>query len=162
MHTPTKVRFEMKGRLKALLGICIAILIVSGPGAQGKKTDKPGETRIEWIVFDGDLSGEQEVEGCCPNAGPFPEYRMTLSFDVGDLAGTYDGQLFINTYGTGRNREYIVQFWNDEIGIEIIGGVIVYDRKNKVLTVTFEDEECVDIETGDHIAWVTFTLVRSP
>jgi hypothetical protein len=155
----------MKKRLIAFVGIfCMAILIVSSADAQ-RKPEKPSKSNTEWIAFDGDLVGGQEVEGCCPNAGPWPAYTMTLLFKVGDFPpGTYDGQLFINTYGAGRNHKYKVQFWNNEIGlfIEIIGGVIDNDRKNKVLTVTFTDEECVDGWTGNHIAYVTFTLVRHP
>jgi hypothetical protein len=158
----------MKGRLIAFISIfCIAVLIVSGQDAQGKpdKPDKPGTPEAEWIAFDGDLVGGQAVVGCCPNAGPWPEYTMTLLFEAGDFPPkTYDGQLFINYYGAGRNQKYKVQFWNDEIGlfIEIIGGVIEYDRKNKILTVTFTDDECVDGVTGNHIDYVTFTLVRHP
>lgn len=156
----------MKGRLIASVGIfCIAILIVSGQDAQGKP-DKPGKSKTEWIAFDGDLIGGQAVEGCCPNDGPWPAYTMMLKFKVpGFLPDIfYDGQLFINYYGAGRNQKYKVQFWNNETGlfIEIIGGVIKRDRKNKVLTVTFTDEECVDGWTGTHIAYVTFTLVRRP
>ncbi len=157
----------MKGRLIALVGIfCIAILIFSGHDAQGKKPDKPpGKSKTEWIEFWGDLEGGQPVEGCCPNAGPWPEYTMTLKFGSYNFSpGTYDGQLFINYYGAGRNQKYIVQFWWDyenDLGIEIIGGVIDHDRKNKVLTVTFENEECWHLKTGTPIKLVSFTLVRS-
>jgi hypothetical protein len=34
-------------------------------------------------MFFGDLQGAEEVEDCCPNDGPFPEYGMTLLFEVG-------------------------------------------------------------------------------
>ena len=154
----------MKGRLIAFVGIfCIAVLIVSGQDAQDKP-DKPVPSKAEWIAFDGDLVGGQAVVGCCPNAGPFPEYRMCLNFWVGTYPpGWYDGQLFINYYGAGRNRKYIVQFWNDALpglAIEIIGGVIDYDKKNGVLTVTFTDELCVDLWTQAPIARVNFTLKR--
>jgi hypothetical protein len=160
---------EMKGRLVALVGVfCIASLIVFGADAKGKpdKPPKPNGPETELIVFTGDLEGGQEVEGCCPNAGPFPPYTMDLDFPVGDLQpGTYDGQLFINFYGAGRDQKYKVQFWNDDIGlaIEIIGGVIFNDKKNKVLRVEFsaDYDECVDLYTKEHIAWVTFTLERS-
>jgi hypothetical protein len=164
MHISTEGRCEMKGRLIVFVGIfCIAVLVISGQDAQGKP-DKPGESKAEWIAFDGDLVGGQPVVGCCPNAGPWPEYTMTLLFEAGDFpSGTY-GELFINYYGAGRNQKYKVQFWNNEIDlfIEIIGGVIDQDRKNKILTVTFTDEECVNGWTGNHIAYVTFTLVRHP
>ena len=125
------------------------------------KPFKPGKPEKEWIAFDGDLVGSQVVEGCCPNAGPFPEYTMTLNFDVGCVpANTYDGYLFINGYGAGRNHAYIVQFWKkDEIFIQIIGGDIDYDKWNRVLTVTFENAECVDYCSGI-TTLVTFKLVR--
>ena len=129
------------------------------------KPDKPGLPDPEWIEFWGeDLNGGQEVIGCCPNAGPWPEYTMTLLFDVSEVltAGTYDGQLFINYYGAGRNQKYRVQFWKDydlDFGIEIIGGVIERDKKNKVLTVTFENEECFEYWT-ETTTLVNFTLVR--
>ncbi len=128
------------------------------------KPDKPGKSKTEWIAFDGDLVGGQPVDGCCPNAGPFPAYTMTLAKDVGCVpAGTtINGYLFINGYGAGRDHAYIVQFWKDpEIFIEIIGGDIDYDKWNRVLTVTFENAECVDYCTGT-TTLVTFTLVRSP
>ena len=164
----------MKGKFIAFVGIfCIAILIVLGADAKGKpdKPDKPGKPEKEWIQFTGDLVGGQMVEGCCPNAGPFPEYTMTLKFGSSYFPpyfppGTYDeGWLFINTYGAGRNRKYKVQFWWNydlDLGIEIIGGVIEGDKKTKVLTVTFTNEECVHIKSGDPIAVVTFKLVRRP
>jgi hypothetical protein len=160
----------MKRRLIAFVGIfCIPVLIVSGAYAQGKP-DKPGNSQTEWIEFSGALKGGEAVNGCCPNAGPYPPYRMILNFEVGThAAGTsYDGQLFINYYGAGKNRHYIVQFWtgdkpgDSDVAIEIIGGVIVFDRTSKVLTVTFTNELCVDMITGQTIADVSFTLVRGP
>ena len=154
----------MKGRLIAFIGIfCIAILIVSGVNAdKPPKPPKPGGTTAECIVFTGDLIGGQEVEGCCPNAGPFPAYTMTLD-SLGLLDGTYEGQLFINYHGAGRNKKYIVQFWNDDLGvaIEIIGGVIDNDKKNKVLTVTFEDETGWDLINDIPIPNMSFVLVRT-
>jgi hypothetical protein len=156
----------MKRRLIAFVGIfCIPVLIVSGAYAQGKP-DKPGNSQTERIVFSGDLTGDQAVSGCCPNAGPFPAYHMTLNFKVGTHeAGTpIDGYLFINYYGAGKNREYIVQFWTQDrdVAIQIIGGDIDFDKTTKVLTVTFENELCVDMITGQTITDVTFTLVRRP
>jgi hypothetical protein len=132
-------------------------------GLEAKKPDKPVQTPSEWIYFEGDLAGGEEVEGCCPNAGPFPEYTMTLDFP-GDhpLDGTHDGYLFINNFGVGRDHGYIVQFWNDDIGIEIIGGVVDNDKKNKILTVTFTNQMCTDLYTGNNIAAVSFVLVRTP
>jgi hypothetical protein len=174
----------MKVRLYALLGICIAILIVSGPDAQGKKPVKPDITESETIIFTGDLEGDQEVEGPW-GPGSYPEYTMTLSFDVGELAGPLyipagipiNGQLWINHgHGTMR-KKYIVHFWTDEFGIEIIGGVIDYDRKTEVTTVTFTDEVCsmcealelddAGVPTGECFdPWISFEvnfiLVRKP
>jgi len=139
----------MKGKLIAFASIlCIASLMVSGANA-GKpiKGDKPGnkgKTQTELIVFTGDLTGEQEVEGCCPNAGPFPEYTLTLtkplSFTDGTVfpAGDHEGQVFMN----GGKFQFWTEGWpDDHICIEIYGGVEDYDRKAKVLTVTFDDVE---------------------
>jgi hypothetical protein len=159
------ITMTFKGRLIVFLGIfCIATLIASSQVAQGKP-DKPGKSHTEWIQFIGDLEGGQPVDGCCPNAGPNPEYRMYLSFQVGEYpAGWYDGYLFINHYGAGRDSKYIVQFWKEgcDAAIEIIGGVIDYDKRTKILTVTFTDEVCWDLCTGSPITEVTFTLIRQP
>ncbi len=126
---------------------------------------KGGKSKTEWIGFYGeDLFGGQAVDGCCPNAGPWPAYQMYLPNGWGNLPpGTYDGQLFINRYGAGRNRKYIVQFWNDDIGMgmEIIGGVIDYDKKNKVLTVTFEDATGWDYKNDTILPNMSFVLVRT-
>ena len=140
----------------------MAVLIVSGVDAKGKP-DRPGGPGAEEIEFSGvDLQGWQIVEGCCPNAGPFPDYTLTLTRNLGELpAGTHDGQLFVNYYGAGRNRQYVVQFWNALGGIEIIGGVIHEDRRNKVTAVEFTNEACLDLDTGETIAVVNFVLVRS-
>jgi len=155
----------MNGRLVAFVGIfCIGILIVTSVSAE--KPPKPPKTpglTTEWIAFSGDLVGGEVVVGCCPNAGPSPEYVMTLSEDAfGVLAGTYPGYLFINNYRSGRNREYMVQFYyDDEVNFRITGGVIHNDKKNKILTVTFTDEDCYHQISEDIIASVTFTLVRT-
>ena len=157
-----------KTRLTMFLAIfCIVILTASSQVAKGKpdKPENPGQSHTEWIEFTGDLIGGQPVDDCCPNAGPFPGYRMYLSFWVGDNPpGWYDGQLFINNYGAGRDHEYKVQFWNNELclWIEIIGGVIYSDRKTKVLTVIFTKEDCVDRFTDEIVKQVSFTLVRGP
>jgi hypothetical protein len=125
------------------------------------------------IIFkDGDLEGNEIVMGCCPNAGPSPVYTMTLSntFPFEDLRGTYTGKIFMN--GTGRQSPgaYIVQFWwsenasDDTTFIEIRGGVARKDKRTKILTVTFVDDQCeifinhVSIDT----VWVDFTLIRDP
>jgi hypothetical protein len=172
IYTPTKGRYAMKGRFFAFVFIfCIAVLIVSGQEAQGKP-DRPGEPdnpTAEWIEFQGpDLvtpEGGEVVYGCCPNAGPFPEYTMILGFEFAGIPANtpIDGWLYINYYGAGRDQKYKVQFWWDydlDLGIEIIGGEIYHDRKNKVLTVTFTNDECVYIKSKTLIQLVNFTLVR--
>ena len=144
----------MKGRLVAFAGVfCIAILIVSGANAdKPPKEDKPPKTEAECIVFTEDLQsveGGTVIEGCCPNAGPWPAYTMTLNV-IGIPLDTYDGQLFINQFGTGPSAQYKVQFWTwdsetetpgtGDYFFEIVGGEIVRDRRAKTLTVTFTDE----------------------
>ena len=64
--------------------LCIATLLFAGVNAidvtqkpdKSGKPDKPGSAPedVQWMQFDGDLSGAECVEGCCPNAGPFPVY----------------------------------------------------------------------------------------
>jgi len=137
---------------------------------QGKpdKPVKPDNPKAEQITFQGDLEGDEAVFGCCPNAGPFPVYTMTLGFEFAGIeAGTpIDGWLFINYYGAGRDQKYKVQFWwNYDLdqGIEIIGGEIYHDRQAKVLTVTFTNDECVCIKSKIPIPQlVNFTLERYP
>jgi hypothetical protein len=164
----------MKGKLIALASIlCIASLMASGANA-GKpdkplgKPDKPGNTQTEWIGFTGNFVGGEEVEGCCPNAGPFPEYTLALKKDLvfsnGNIypIGTYDGQVFMN----GDKFQFWTEGWpNDHICIEIYGGVEDYDRKAKVLTVTFDDVEWnamhEDLEKTP-IGLVSFVLTRIP
>ena len=159
----------MKARRIALVSIfCVVSLVVFGANAKDKpdktdRPDKPDTSTTELIAFTGDLVGAQEVEGCCPNAGPFPPYTIAVPNSVGLLSqGTYEGQLFINRYGVGRDQKYIVQFWNEEIAIEIIGGVITQDKKSKVLTVTFENETCVDLYNKTFVANLSFVLTRAP
>jgi hypothetical protein len=174
----------MNSRCGAFAAVsCVALLVVSGAIA-GKpdkppKPEKPDETAKEWIAFSGDLVGGQEVEGCCPNAGPAPGYTLTLPYGLGVKGdptycppGRYDGHIFMNFWGAGRDQQYLVRFRGvneamDSISIEITGGVIEKDRKNKVLTVTFENDNCWELlddcpraPCGDLIAVVNFTLVR--
>ena len=162
----------MKGKLIAFTSIlCIASLMVSGANA-GKpiKGDKPGnkgKTQTELIVFAGDLTGEQEVESCCPNAGPFPEYTLNLAknltFDDGTVfpAGPHAGHVFMN----GGKFQFWTEGWpDDHICIEIYGGVEDYDRKAKVLTVTFDDVEwnVMHEPKEDPLQKLTFVLTRFP
>ena len=150
------------------------------------KSDNPKKTKAECIVFIGALEtapGSEVVKGCCPNAGPFPAYTMTLDLhdaNGNDYVGDYDGQLFMNFASEG----YKVQFWNwdsdtetpgvGNIFFEINGGDIIYDRKNKYLHVAFsnaqptlwlydddwdaEDRCCA---TEAPVDKVTFELVRT-
>jgi hypothetical protein len=178
----------MKGKLIAFASIlCIASLMVSGanadkPDKPGKPDDPPGEL----IVFTGDLQGWAHVEGCCPKSGPSPRYTIFLENDlVTDSvppvtvyeAGTYDGELFMNGYGAGQDRKYIVQFHaccthvdsvddckglHPEMKFEIIAGTRVHDKKNKVLTVTFVDEPYwTDWNRGEHAGTVSFKITRA-
>jgi len=143
-----------------------------------KPKPKP-EQNSEWITFSGDLYGEQEVVGCCPNAGPWPEYTMTLSevFQTVFEPGTYHGHIFMNCFGRNMLWDYIVQFWWGEGGddyfyeyfIEIRGGEAHKDKKTKILTVTFIDVPCYEIwKRGDLLTTenleviVNFTLTRDP
>ena len=169
----------MKGRLAAFVGIfCIAMLVVSGANAdkppKEPKPPRPSNIAVECITFSGlDLEGHQQVEDCCPNAGPFPLYKMTLPNGFGHHdVGTYDGELFMNSMRVGQNRQYVVQFTGDHISsedhisIEIRGGVIEYDKKTKVLTVTFTRENCMCTEMCDECPIlfsdpVEFTLERT-
>jgi hypothetical protein len=163
----------MKAERAAIVGILfIAMLVVSGanadkPEGQGKPA-KPPSTSGECIVFTGDLAGKQVVEGCCPNRGPFPAYMMTLSDEIlrGIPWGVYPGNVFMNQWGPGRTRQYIVQFWtpSDALFLEVKGGVVREETKNK-LTVDFDFENsfCQDYSMGRDEPCLrppTFTLVR--
>jgi hypothetical protein len=159
----------MKGKLIAFASIlCIASLMVSGANA-GKpdKPDKPGKTKTEWIGFTGDFVGGEEVEGCCPNAGPFPKYTLTLTkeltFSDGTIfaAGPHNGQVFMN----GGKFQFWTGGWPDyHICIEIYGGVEDYDRKAKVLTVTFDDVEWNVMHDTEAYPYenLSFVLTRIP
>ena len=147
------------------------------------KSDNPKKTKAECILFTEDLLGMAEVEGCCPNAGPFPAYTMTFTFDFPNehpLDGTYDGQLFMNF---AADQGYKVQFWNwdsdsetpgvGNIFFEIYGGDIIYDRKSNFLNVTFTDAQPTlwlyddwdaDVGSGAIVApvdLVSFELVKT-
>ena len=167
----------MKSKRISVLILSIALilsvtLILASSGLSKR------EVNTERITFSGDLYGDQEVVGCCPNAGPWPEYTMTLS-DVFPQVMTgeeHDGHIFMNGFGHKMEWAYIVQFWWGEGGdgyfydyfIEIRGGVVHNDRKTKILTVTFENVPCYEIwkrgelltETIEVI--ITFNLTRDP
>jgi hypothetical protein len=164
----------MKAERVAIVGILfIAMLVVSGanadkPDGQGKP-GKPPSTSKECIVFTGDLAGKQVVEGCCPNRGPYPAYTMTLSDGIlTDIpGGEYPGNVFMNQWGPGRTRQYIVQFWtpDDVLFLEVKGGLVSEEAKDK-LTVEFspDNSDCWDYSgTRDQRCGhdPTFTLVRT-
>ena len=164
----------MKRRLYVFIGIfCIAILTVSSQSTQGKPDKPPGKDKPhpEWIQFLGpDLvtpEGGEVVEGCCPNAGPNPPYSLFVNFPVYDVpAGLRHGNVFMNVFGHGQNREYLVKFGftyeETYYCLKILGGVMDYDKQSRVLTVTFTDAPCTDNNTGAPIAEVNFTLIRYP
>jgi hypothetical protein len=177
----------MKTRLAVLGGVfCIVIFAVSFADAKGKppKPEKPAKPNLttECIVFtdnqnDDDLEhvyleGGQDCAtvGCCPNAGPFPQYVMTLynvcytsAFNTTDCLQEDPvlGLLFMN--GFGRNAPYegwLVQFWTcdyrarrpvgGDFFLQIRGGTEVpQPKKSKVEVIEFLDAE-------DAILWVYY------
>jgi hypothetical protein len=163
----------MKGRVIAVVCIfCVA-------GFIGLTADAKKPPTAECIIFTGDLAsaGETQIVGCCPNAGPWPDYRMTLTTGT-QLDGTFDGQLFINYFGTGANQLYKVQFWtwdfdhetpgDGDFFFEIKGGDIDRDRRAKTLTVTFTEEMATGWKYYDgggstpfDIPNVSFVLLRT-
>ncbi len=171
----------MKAKVISFLALSMALILVSCEYESPPTQNTPGvETQIldkkphdgDLIIFkEGDLAGNDTVMGCCPNAGPSPEYTMTLSgpFPAGISGRALDGNIFMNFTGRQSPGDYIVQFWwsenvIDTTFIEIRGGVAHKDKRTKILTVTFEDAQCeiwinhVYIET----VWVGFTLIRDP
>ncbi len=94
------------------------------------------------ITFTGDLVGDEEVFGCCPNAGPTPLYSslelIEPPFPVG-ISGKYvDGEIFMNFTGPQSPGAYLIKFWSGSLYLEIRGGVAHKDKRTKILTVTFE------------------------
>jgi hypothetical protein len=152
----------MKGR-RVVFGVvfCVAMLAVSGASADKPedkvKPDKPrvpGQTKAECIVFSGDLESVPDgtqIEGCCLNAGPWPEYTMVLDLGVLWPKGETDGFLHIGTWLPGPDGGYVVQFWDYDVDagppgpgnfmFEIWGGDVVRDRKKKLITVTFGGDD---------------------
>jgi hypothetical protein len=184
---PTKGGFSLQGqrhltrkRLLTLFTLSLVLvacdtqpLDMDTPDAQFAKPDRPDKppkpVSGELITLTGDLAGEEIVEGCCPNAGPFPEYTVTFDSRFPDgIAGTHTGNIFMNSFGRKAEWDYIVQFWweAEPSGylVEIRGGEKEYDNRAKILTVTFENEtmtitdpggDCIDVD-------VSFTLTRAP
>jgi hypothetical protein len=143
-------------------------LAKTGKPDRPEKPAKPSS--CELITFTGDLAGSDEVEGCCPNAGPFPAYKMTLSslaFPDG-ISGEHDGNIFMNSLGRRVEGDYMVQSWwgaePDDYFIEIRGGELEYDKRNKVLAVTFEEESMTIRHADDDPTSVdvTFAVTREP
>jgi hypothetical protein len=148
---------------------------VDTPDPQFAKPEKPEKppkpASAELITFTGDLVGNQDVTGCCPNAGPFPEYTMTYSeatFPPG-ISGEHTGHIFMNSFGPKAEWDYLVQFWWGEepdavYFTEIRGGEEKYDRRTKVLTVTFDQEEMTIIDPVGNSSCVdvSFVLTRAP
>jgi hypothetical protein len=159
----------MKARLVSLVGILCIAFSASVADAKPKpdkpgKPPRPGNIAAECIEFTGpDLQGKQVVEGCCPNAGPFPAYTMTVDLGV---AGIYDearaGYLFakpVTTRVKGQKTvRYKVQFWtwnsdNDETPgdgdyfIEVYADGDDIDETENVLTVTFNNDHGDDTAT---------------
>lgn len=166
----------MKGRLAALLGVfCIAVLVVSAVNAG--KPQNPG-TPTDLIIFGGDLEGQAIVEECCPNAGPNPPYTMTVTRDLGYdggpqvPAGTYDGFIFMNFFGTKKNQQYYVKFWGASssspglnVAFGIKGGIIYQEKKSDVLFVDFDGDILYTLDEfgvlNEPIEAVYFTLERT-
>ena len=170
----------MKSIVISVLMLSMSIFFVSCEN-EGQLTQSTSdvETQIldkrdfsEHITFTGDLEGEEDVLGCCPNAGPSPEYTLTLSetFPVEAIRGTYDGEIFMNNTGRQSPGDYMVQFFYVELltgetmYLEIRGGVAERDKRTKVLTVTFTAADTVcEIEIDGELTYtvpVNFILTR--
>ena len=176
---PTMKRFLTLFALPLVLVACETQPVgVDTPDAQFAKGDNPNKpdkppkpVGSELITFEGDLIGSMEVAGCCPNAGPFPAYTMTLEsppFPAGISGVPQTGNIFMNSAGRKAQWDYVVQFWwgdePDNYFIEIKGGEKEYDKRTKILTVDFADEEMTIIHADEDptVVDVTFTLTRAP
>ena len=149
----------MKSKKISVLVLSISLILVSLILVSSFGLSKRPKQNSEWIIFSGDLNGDQEVIGCCPNAGPNPEYTMTLSevfFDVfpsSEINEPHVGHIFMNVFinlsehGRGKRKAmYLVKFWwtegETDYFIEIRGGDIESNKKPKSLTVTFDEVPC--------------------
>ena len=164
--------------------LSITLILVSLTLVSSFGLSKRPKQNSEWIIFSGDLEGSQEVVGCCPNAGPNPEYTMTLSevfFDVfpsSEINEPHVGHIFMNVFinrsehvGGKRKAMYLVKFWWGEgdddyfydYFIEVRGGDIESSKKTKSLTVTFDEVPCkiwIDDDAPTATVTVSFTLTR--
>jgi hypothetical protein len=131
------------------------------------------------IIFEGDLEGQAIVEGCCPNAGPNPRYTMTVPYDLGTapgqqvFAGVYEGYIFMNTFGTRKNRQYYVKFWGSSpdppglnIAFGIKGGIFIdHGKKSDILEVEFNGDLLYTLDEygvfEEIIGPVYFRLIRT-
>ena len=161
----------MKSKNISVLVLSITLILVSLIFVSSFGLSKPNPKPTgELITFTGDLTGSEIVEGCCPNAGPFPEYTMTLYGNFPDeFQGPHTGQIFLNSFGRKLPWDYKVQFWwtedETEYFIEIRGGEVHKDKKTKILTVTFENVPSYEIWIGWDLqepVTVSFTLTRDP
>lgn len=158
--------------------IC-GMLVATGIEAKkpdGVKPDNPNKVKAELIAFTGALVGWEEVEGCCPNAGPDPEYQMTLPDGLSDSDGievypadTYNGFLFMNSWSFEEESGYLVQFWasrdedEEPLTFEIICGTTVYDRKTRVLRVSCDEQPWWNhYDRNIDMGPVSFEILRVP
>jgi hypothetical protein len=163
----------MKSKINSILIVSITMILVSlilVTSGLSKPRPNPN-SNPELIIFEGDLEGNQEVVGCCPNAGPNPEYTMFLSDTFPpEFRGEHTGKIFMNSFGHNMQWDYKVQFWWNESDtqyfIEIRGGEVHRDRKTKILTVTFDNVLCYEIWIGYDLqtdpVYVTFNITRDP
>jgi hypothetical protein len=156
----------MKSKVISILILSITLFLSITLILASVGLSKP-KLKYELITFEGDLDGSQEIAGCCPNAGPFPEYTMFLSNEFPNLiSGKHEGQVFMNRFGAGKTQSYKVQFWwtsDKDYFIEIIGGNIEENKKMKILTVTFVEVPCriwINNEETETIN-VNFILTRT-
>ena len=173
----------MKGRVVVFtVALCITGLVASGvfadkPEKPPGKPATPGET-TDLIIFEGDLKGSAIVLGCCPNAGPNPEYTMTVNRDLGYEGGlqvpkgTYDGFIFMNFFGTRKNQQYYIKFWGSSsttpglnVAFGIKGGVIYQEKKSDTLRVEFDGDDLYTLDSegvlDEYIDTVYFILERT-
>jgi hypothetical protein len=126
--------------------------------------------RSDWITFTGNLTGDQEVFGCCPNRGPFPEYTMFLSGPFpSEISGRQlEGNIFMNRFGRRLPWNYKVSFWwteentTDTTLIVVRGGETEWNKKAGLLKVTFTQDTCwIYYPNGvEDIIYVDFVLTR--
>ena len=169
---PTMKRFLTLFALPLVLVACDTQPVgVDTPDAQFAKVEKkPKPVGSELITFEGDLAGGQPVAGCCPNAGPFPAYTMTFVETLPDeISGEQTGNIFLNSFGRQAEWDYLVQFWwgeepDNHYFIEIRGGEKEYDKRTKVLSVTFTEEKMtiIDPDGNSTDEVVSFSLTRAP